>query len=175
MRSKLSVLGLFNYDSGIFDQLEVPEGVRKDDVVNSILLECADQEILYPVPSVLKTAVGLWSASMLPSWKRQYKAIMAEYDPIENYNRMEEWTDEGHSEGKGSTEVAGFDTGKMTPKDSGENSADSNGHHVGRIHGNIGVTTSAAMVKEEVEMRKHLSMVDIIVADFKARFVLGVY
>lgn len=112
MRSKLSVLGIYNYDSQIFDQLELPEGVDKETVVNSILLECADLEVLYPVPVVLQTAIGLWSKSMLPSWQRQYKAIMAEYDPIENYNRVEDWEDTAHSEGAGSSEVAGFDGGK---------------------------------------------------------------
>ena len=158
MRSKLSVLGIYNYDSQIFDRLELPEGVDKETVVNSILMECADLEVLYPVPVVLQTAIGLWSKSMLPSWKRQYKAITAEYDPIENYNRFEDWEDTAHSEGAGSSEVA-----------------DSNSAHKGRVHGNIGVTTSAAMVREEVDLRRKLSMVDIIVNDFKNRFVLLVY
>lgn len=175
MRSKLSVLGIYNYDSQIFDRLELPEGVNKETVVNSILLECADLEVLYPVPVVLQTAIGLWSKSMLPSWQRQYKAIMAEYDPIENYNRFEDWEDTAHSEGAGSSEVAGFDSGKMTPRDGSQSAADSNSAHKGRVHGNIGVTTSAAMVREEVELRRKLSMVDIIVNDFKSRFVLLVY
>ena len=71
MRSKLSVLGIYNYDSQIFDRLELPEGVDKETVVNSILLECADLELLYPVPVVLQTAIGLWSKYMLTSWKSQ--------------------------------------------------------------------------------------------------------
>lgn len=175
MRSKLSVLGLYNYDDTIFNQLELPQGVDESTVVNTILIECADMEVLYPVPSVLQTAIGLWSNSMLPSWERQYKAITAEYDPIENYNRLEDWNDSAHSEGAGSSEVAGFDSGKMTPKDGSQSAADANSAHHGRIHGNIGVTTSAAMVKEEVELRAKLSMVDIIVNDFKSRFTLLVY
>ena len=175
MRSKLSVLGIYNYDGQIFDRLELPEGVDKDTVVNSILLECADLEVLYPVPVVLQTAIGLWSKSMLPSWERQYRAITAEYDPIENYNRFEDWTDTAHSEGAGSSEVAGFDSGKMTPRDGSQSAADSNSDHHGRIHGNIGVTTSTAMVQEEVNLRRKLSMVDIIVNDFKSRFTLLVY
>ena len=67
MRSKLSVLGLYNYDSQIFDRLELPEGVDKETVVNSILLECADLEVLYPVPVVLQTAIGLWSNPCCPA------------------------------------------------------------------------------------------------------------
>lgn len=175
MRSKLSVLGIYNYDGQIFDRLELPDGVDKDTVVNSILLECADLEVLYPVPVVLHTAIGLWSKSMLPSWERQYRAITAEYDPIENYNRMEDWTDAVHSEGTGSSEVAGFDSGKMTPRDGSQSAADSSSDHHGRIHGNIGVTTSTAMVQEEVNIRSKLSMVDIIVNDFKSKFTLLVY
>lgn len=175
MRSKLSVLGIYNYDGQIFDRLELPAGVDHDTVVNSILLECADLEVLYPVPVVLQTAIGLWSKSMLPSWERQYRAITAEYDPIENYNRVEDWTDTAHSEGAGSSEVAGFDSGKMTPRDGSQSAADSNSAHKGRIHGNIGVTTSTAMVQEEVDLRRKLSMVDIIVNDFKSRFTLLVY
>ena len=71
--------------------------------------------------------------------------------------------------------MAGFDSGKMTPRDGSQSAADSNSAHKGRIHGNIGVTTSTAMVQEEVNLRRKLSMVDIIVNDFKSRFTLLVY
>ncbi len=45
----------------------------------------------------------------------------------------------------------------------------------GRAYGNIGVTTSATMLKEEVETRQKYNIYDIIVEDFKSRFCLMVY
>ena len=101
--------------------------------------------------------------------------MTADDDAIENYKGCEDWEDTAHSAGGGSSEVAGFDSCKMTPRDGSQSAADSNSAHKGRVHGNIGVTTSAAMVREEVELRRKLSMVDIIVNDFKNRFVLLVY
>ena len=37
--------------------------------------------------------IGRWSAKELPIWERLYKTTLLEYNPIENYDRMEEWTE----------------------------------------------------------------------------------
>ena len=95
MTAPMSVLGLYNYDDTIFDNMVFPEAMtttEKTDTINNIILECAELEVLYTNPAFMKFAIQTWSRKELPTWIRVYNASVAEYDPIENYNRYEEST-----------------------------------------------------------------------------------
>ena len=95
MTATMSVLGLYNYDDTIFDNMAFPEAMtttEKTDTINNIILECAELEVLYTDPAFMKFAIQTWSRKELPTWVRVYNASVAEYDPIENYNRYEEST-----------------------------------------------------------------------------------
>lgn len=95
MTATMSVLGLYNYDDTIFDNMSFPEAMttaEKTDTINNIILECAELEVLYTNPAFMKFAIQTWSRKELPTWVRVYNASVAEYDPIENYNRYEEST-----------------------------------------------------------------------------------
>lgn len=88
----LSILGLYNNDSSIFDLMSFPEGFTNDEkqtVKDNILVECAELECLYPAPAVMKNIIGIWSKKELPYWQRVYNAAQLEYNPIENYRRNE--------------------------------------------------------------------------------------
>lgn len=90
--TRLSVLGLYNYDSGLFDEMVFPSGFTEDEkqtVVGNILVECAELETLFPDPSAAKAVIGLWSKLNLSVWQRIFTASNLEYNPIENYNRTE--------------------------------------------------------------------------------------
>lgn len=96
LRDTMSVLGLYQYDNTIFDNLHLPVLMSADDkatLVNNLLIECAELETLYTDPDVMKWMIGIWSTKELPTWTRIYAAAQAEYDPIENYNRYEESTE----------------------------------------------------------------------------------
>ena len=45
----------------------------------------------------------------------------------------------------------------------------------GRVHGNIGVTTSQQMIQAEIDLRVQNQLTYIIINDFKRRFCLLVY
>ena len=88
----LSVLGLYNNDSTIFDLMAFPDGFtaeQKQITRDNILVECAELEFLYPAPAVAKSLIGIWSKKEKPYWDRVYAASQAEYNPIENYRRNE--------------------------------------------------------------------------------------
>ena len=89
----LSILGMYNYDNSIFDELQLPDSINKDDFVSNLCLEYAELEILYSQPEILKNAIGLWSRIQLPNWKKLEKTTQYEYNAIENYDRQEEWSD----------------------------------------------------------------------------------
>ena len=104
MGANMSILGLWQWDHSIFDLMQYPSfqdgetvhqltDEEKEMLVNNLMAECAELEILYPNPTVMKNMIGLWSAKELPTWNRFYRAAMTEYDPIENYHRTERATE----------------------------------------------------------------------------------
>ena len=89
---RLSVLGLYHADSGLFSEMVYPSGFTSDEkqtVVGNILSECAELECLFTDPDTLKTMIGLWSKMNISVWERIFTASKLEYNPIENYNRTE--------------------------------------------------------------------------------------
>lgn len=137
-RANLSILGLYNWDSTIFDLMEVPTGMVKADVINSILLRCAELEILYPDTDFLKQAIGIWSKNNQYAWEKLYKTTMLEYNPIWNKDGKitEIETIKNEKEGEGfskdiasgssnsdqssTTSVAGFNSSDLVERESTE-------------------------------------------------------
>ena len=92
---RLSVLGLYQYDSGLFSAMVYPSGMTADEkqtVVQNILSECAEFEVLYPAWSTMHDMIGIWSKLNVSVWERIFTASKLEYNPIENYNRTENET-----------------------------------------------------------------------------------
>lgn len=94
MRATLSILGLYQYSPDVFDMFKLPVGVSLDSVRDNILMELAELELVYPSASFMKTAIGIWSTKQLPVWEKLYATTTLEYNPIHNYDRTEEWTEE---------------------------------------------------------------------------------
>lgn len=97
--AKITLLGFYNWmnDAGedlfaAFDDL--PAGVDKDDLVANILLRGGEFEVLYSDPKFMQQAITPW----LHKWRRTIEkwitALSIHYDPLYNYDRNEEWTDD---------------------------------------------------------------------------------
>ena len=267
MKATLSILGLWMQDPTIFNSLHLPAGVDLATVRDTILYDLADLEVLYPSAPFMKTMIDLWSTKENPTWTRLYTAMQLEYNPLENYDRQEDWTDtrddtrtlldtldgevkntgtvtnvldgevrntgtvttvtDGESEtttvtdGTTQNYVAGYNepslvlssktdedttvtanttvdntdtetrntttttdnttTDTLNTKvetDNTRNATDSlDGEtvHSGRVHGNIGVTTSQQMLKSELDLVPQLNIINYIVHSFKMRFCVLVY
>lgn len=102
MRAKMSIAGLYEYDPTIFDNFHVPEHMVEDTIVpyydvelyiSRIVFEAMDLELVYPDPVYMKKAIQLWSLGKRNVWNKVAQALTAYYNPIENYNRSETWTD----------------------------------------------------------------------------------
>ena len=114
----LSPLGLYKWDSTIFDLMQIPEALNRDTLIHNILAETAELEVLYPNPVVFKNLLAVWSAKQLDIWERLYQTTQYEYNPIENYNRHEEGSDTG----TGRTTHSGTDTTTDTTTHGGTDS-----------------------------------------------------
>lgn len=170
----LTLLGLYSYNDTIFDALTLPDGLVRDDVINSILMECAELEIMYPDPDQLRELVGIWSKGMQYAWSGLLKSTQFEYDPIENYNRNEEWTDSGSAQGNGKNSVAGFNSVEMVDSNGSTTSSSYSSTHKAHLYGNIGVTTSQEMIEAERKVVR-FNILDEIAQDFKRKFCVLIY
>lgn len=189
--SRITILGMAQWNYKVFDDFVVPEGVDKDDLISFICSECSDFELLYPNYDILKDLIGMWSRTELANWTKIYESLVATYNPIHNYDRYEEFTDNqlnsNQSNNSGSDVVTGYqkafndtslvDATKQTTQLGTSNSTLFNGSqsHNAHLYGNIGVTTSQQMIEAEVKLRIESNIYHIINESFKNRFCLLIY
>lgn len=211
--SLLTVEGLYNYDNTLFDGFNVPEGLVKQIAIDAILLRTRELEILYPDFTYMKNRITIWSNKYQINWKKLYDTTVLEYNPIENFDRMEDLTDtddETTSSARDNTikststneimnsvnitdQNVAFNAGladhakQITDGDTTENGSITNTEkenvndgrtrkhtRTGRVHGNVGVTTSQQMIQSERDLVV-FNLYDVIAESFIENFCLMVY
>lgn len=94
---RLTLIGLYNYkqtfSENLFDGLVLPDGYDKQTFIDSLLLEHGEKCVLYSNPDFMKNAIGAWGRKWFLELSRIYEALTAEYNPIYNYDRYEEYKD----------------------------------------------------------------------------------
>ena len=132
--ASLSILGLYNYNESIFENLKVPEAktyedynavteaVDKQALIDNILAECAGLELVYPNFDIMKRLIGVWSTKHEREWEKLNLTIYIEYNPIHNYNRFEEWEDNEDLDRTQTSEASGTINNTSTSKTAGFNS-----------------------------------------------------
>lgn len=225
----LTIAGMYQFKDGLFDNLKLPDGINKEDVVNQILLDGSNFEILYSDFDFIRDAIGLWSNTWYRTFEKWLNALSIDYAPLENYDRIEDWTDASNSKSNrnsienrnlsnsmssgrdlqsvtknsgsdntlhnvspydtgsyvadsqdianlnnqsvttdtGTTTTIGTDSGIVNNTGNDSNNTDST-HH-GRMHGNIGVTTTQTMLKQELKIARFnliKQISDVFIKDF---------
>lgn len=167
----LTLIGLYNYDRTLFDNLSLPEGLDKDLFIESLLIKSGEFELLYPDGDFMKSYIGTWSKKWYGTFQKWLIGSKADWNPIENYDRYEDITDvkEGNTnttgknelkvEGSEESEVSAYDSSSYQPSGKTSNNSetttgisndikeDETLTHTGHIHGNIGVTQASEMLK----------------------------
>lgn len=196
--SWLSIQGFYKYDDSIFDGLNVPDGLNKDDVVNNILLECAELELIYIDYDIMKLAIETWSNSNQLTWSKLYHTMTVEYNPIWNVDANIE--DKENTIGikginrsgtetpnlKDTKSVQGFNSNSWAESEKVEHTgnskviedinedSDTERTYTQKRTGNIGVTTTQQMLEQERNIAE-FNMIEYITNSFKKRFCLMVY
>lgn len=224
---RLTLMGLYNYDSTLFDALTLPEEYDKDTFIESLMIEHGEKCVLYADFDFMKYSIGAWGRKWALELERIAQALQAEYNPIYNYDRHEEWTEtdkpditttrthnntdtqtnrydvvntqniDGTAEHKVSADNSSdyqpeskdiTNSGKSTVSNDGtitdahtgtitdaEKGTRLNIEHKGHLFGNIGVTTSAAMVSEVVAQRYQYNLYGTAARIFANELLIGIY
>lgn len=184
--AKLTMISFYQHlksiNDDLFKNLNIPESIDKEVLINNILLEGAEFEVLYSNPYLMQDAIGVWSTKYARTFEKWVNALNIDYNPLENYDRIEDYTDDS----SGNTTNNSIDESKKSAYDSvnyqpygqstNDSRSDSEGHntHHGRLHGNIGVTTSQQMLKSELDIAEW-NLYQHITDLFLDEFVIQVY
>ena len=109
----MTILGLYQYGAydqkDLFQNMKIPAGIDRQDLIDNILEQGAAFEILYPDFEYLQFSIGAWSKRWYRTMEKWLNALTVQYDPLNNYDRHEEWTDNDKVSGKTETS-AGVNT-----------------------------------------------------------------
>lgn len=177
-RIKLTVIGLYNFNEDLFSQMQLPEGISREDLVLNILEQAGDLPLLYPDYDFMAMMIGVWSRNEQHVWEKMLATQTVEYNPIENYDRKDDITRNVNSSGQSESVNAqtSFDSDSFKATD--KNNATSSGAGAETIstrsHGNIGVTSSQQMIEQEREVAQ-FSIYTFITRSFIDRFCIELY
>ena len=225
MQSKITLIGMYNFDNTLFDELTFPAGINRDLAINRILEKSEEFELVYADFDYLKDRIGIWGKLWERTFSKWYEALNIDYEPLYNYDRYEEYEDTkandfnnssssnsvdsvnaksnsttstgSESSSNTTNKVSAYDDADFSNKEyetagaeTKQNGVDSSSSsqsalnnasttssgksgetikHTAHLYGNIGVTTSAQMLKEQLDvvewnLYEHIS--DIFIDEF---------
>ena len=89
---RITLWGFYQYDQTLFDDIVLPDGIDKENLVSEIMRNSGDLYPYHQTPEYLKSNINYWFARRLFDFERMYEALRTEYSPIENYDRKENIT-----------------------------------------------------------------------------------
>ena len=132
--AKITTVGFYQYmnayNNDLFGLLNLPPGIDKDTLVNNILLRGGEFEVVYSNPDFYKSAIGLWSNKHYRTFEKWINALNIVYNPLENYDRMEEWSDVGSRTNTGTVSDSGTitNTGTQSTESTGKDNFKESGN-----------------------------------------------
>lgn len=184
--AKLTLFSAYNYvkshGGNLFEAFNTLNDIDAELLTNVLLIRGGEFGLIYPDIDFLKmqveTSVKKWQHTI----ERWQLATNEEYNPLHNYDRYEEYTDNesvnGHDKADGNSKSiddttntdlkSAYDSSALsthaqskidgvTTNETHQSSETHNGRelkHTAHLYGNIGVTTSAQMLKESRDVEK---------------------
>lgn len=95
----MPLMALYNYDNTIFDGLTFPAGIDKDTAIDEIIIRSGEFEMVYPDPNFIKPMITHWGKKHYRTFEKWIDALNIDFEPLYNYDRYEEYTDEKVAQG----------------------------------------------------------------------------
>lgn len=92
---KMTILSMekwLNHENdSLFAEIDLPGGIDKDIMVQTILLRCAEFEVFYADPYYMKQVTTLFYKKHYKTFEHWVEGLSADWNPIENYDRYEDY------------------------------------------------------------------------------------
>lgn len=187
---RISLLGLYQYDDTLFNQLVIPTMPTpdpdldytytpdRDTLINLILEKAADFSALYPDWDFMHFMCGVWSKNCEYMMVTLWQTINAKFNPLENYDRHSQISRSSMSSAGGSVTGAqtafNSDQFKNTNRSMSTDSASGTETVTDHTHGNIGVRSGQELVAQSREMAL-FKWYDVVSDDFISKFCVQIY
>ena len=133
--AKITLIGMYQWmndqNDPLFKNLSVPAGMDRDKLINTILYHGAEFGVLYADPYFMQSMIGVWSDRYAHTLDRWVRALEIEYDPLENYDRREEWYDSGLRSKTGNTSRSGSEVNGYSRSDAAVENTSKTGSDTG--------------------------------------------
>lgn len=107
MLSKLSLIGMHNYSKGtIWDNIELPEGIDKDLLINEILKENGEFCLIYPDLEFLTLQINCFFKKWYSTFEKWFNVLVEEYEPLYNVDVKTSFEEHGENEDNSETNGA---------------------------------------------------------------------
>ena len=198
-RITATLINMYQWEPTIFEELQLPSAVNKDDFITRLLIDSGEQEVTITHPLVFKTAIGAWSRGKIAAWNKLLNIQSLEYNPIWNVDGEVQHTG-SRTDTRGQTETKNGETADTTTMQlsadnseewandtrsasEGSYSEDKNFNESGsgtdnwteKRTGNIGVTTTQKMMNEEKAFWEEWDPVGYLIREFTREFCLLVF
>lgn len=117
---KATIIGLENLlqsqNDSLFKDIVLPTGIDKQILVDTIVLKCAELEVYYFNPGYMKEVTNHFFKKHYNTFEKWVEGLSVTWNPIENYDRYEDWKDAGKDKktGKRTDESSVQDTTEAT-------------------------------------------------------------
>ena len=150
----------FYLEDGLFKNAVFPTGIDADIVHDVIMMECGEMQPLFTDADFMQQMIGVWCQKWERTFEKWVAALEEEYNPLHNYDRHEDITDTHYNTITNTGDIQGqrsaFDAATFQPHDKTINNLTNqdNGNVTREAHmyGNIGVTTSQQMLRDELSV-----------------------
>ena len=176
----LSINGLYAYDPTIFEYFYLPDALQssKQDIIDYICESCAELEIVYPDANIMKNSIRIWSSRNLERWRKLYETTQYVYNPIWNKDGTftETYSDNAVTSNTGTRQTTGYNDDSFVDRDkeTATGNANTSGTRTRTEQGNIGITSTQQLIKEQREI-VDFNIIEIIAADFRKYYCLMVW
>lgn len=159
---RLTLIGMHEWDPTLFQNLELPDAYDRDIFIETLMIEHGEKCVLYSNLDFMKYAIGAWGRKWSMELTRIAEALQAEYNPIWNYDRYEDWTDKSGKRGQAESNATSNTTNSSEANSGSRAASETNtktetdsqsheGHKLKNIQDAKDTTTDENVTKGETE------------------------
>lgn len=149
----LSLWGLTEYmdgneefGGGLFASISLTEKLNEDTCIATILQRWGSNDVIRSNPYIMKRYTDLFFLKNYDNFDKMAEALQAEYDPIENYNRWEDTTEDRETAGQFAESGTEEGTSQTTGESSTTAQSEGTGSTTGSATNNIGSQTTEQQI-----------------------------
>lgn len=182
MRALLSIIALYKAKPDLFDDFHLPVALNREALIDELCMECGELNLTISNPDILKIAIDRWSSTRVDIWQHLFDTTQYVYNPIWNKDGVIKEVENAKSkstlDGVDKTDTSAYNSTNYQPVDKTtidhDSTAEADVVRTRTEQGNIGITTTQQMIKEEREIAD-FSLYRLIIDEFKRRFCIMVY